>query len=211
MVAIRDGRTSTETVRRVGAGDDEHSHEEFVIVDPAGRLQIPSEYLRQLGIEGRAVVDVEDGKVTVKSVEDSCSARLRFLGASQSVRTKIELMATITEQPTQSYGKVGDELIRIENASRYYYIGQPNEVHAVDRVTWTIPRGRFIALRGRSGSGKTTLLNLIGGLDQPTEGRLYFEGRDMTAMGDRAAYGATPSRDGFHLPDLLPPAGALGF
>ena len=94
-------------------------------------------------------------------------------------------MATITEQPTQSYGKVGDELIRIENASRYYYIGQPNEVHAVDRVAWTIPRGRFIALRGRSGSGKTTLLNLIGGLDQPTEGRLYFEGRDMTAMGDR--------------------------
>ena len=70
VVAIRDGRTSTETVRRVDAGEDEHSHEEFVIVDPAGRLQIPSEYLRQLGIEGRAVVDVEDGKVTVKSVED---------------------------------------------------------------------------------------------------------------------------------------------
>ncbi len=94
-------------------------------------------------------------------------------------------MATTTEPSAPSYGKVGDELVRIENASRYYYVGEPNEVHAVDRVTWTVPRGRFLALRGRSGSGKTTLLNLIGGLDQPTEGRLFFEGRDMTGMGDR--------------------------
>ena len=70
VVAIRDGRTSTETVRRVGAEDDSQTHQEFVIVDPAGRLQIPREYLQQLGIEGRAVVDVEDGRVTVKSVED---------------------------------------------------------------------------------------------------------------------------------------------
>lgn len=94
-------------------------------------------------------------------------------------------MTTTTEQPTQTYGKLGDELIRIENASRYYYTGEPNEVRAVDQVTWTVPRGRFLVLRGRSGSGKTTLLNLIGGLDQPTEGRLFFEGRDMTGMGDR--------------------------
>ena len=71
VVAIRDGRTSTETVRRVGAEDEEQTHEEFVIVDPAGRLQIPREYLQQLGIEGRAVVDVEDGKVTVKAADDS--------------------------------------------------------------------------------------------------------------------------------------------
>ena len=93
-------------------------------------------------------------------------------------------MATVTEPEKQTYGKVGDELIRIENASRYYYIGQPNEVHAVDQVTWTVQRGRFVAFRGRSGSGKTTLLNLIGGLDQPTEGRLFFEGREMTGMAD---------------------------
>ncbi len=94
-------------------------------------------------------------------------------------------MATTTEQGAKTYGNIGDDLIAIETASRYYYIGQPNEVRAVDRVTWKIPRGRFLALRGRSGSGKTTLLNLIGGLDQVTEGRLTFEGRDMTAMGDR--------------------------
>ena len=94
-------------------------------------------------------------------------------------------MATTAEQGAKTYGNVGDDLITIEAASRYYYIGQPNEVRAVDRVTWTIPRGRFMAMRGRSGSGKTTLLNLVGGLDQATEGRLFFEGRDMTAMGDR--------------------------
>jgi putative ABC transport system ATP-binding protein len=94
-------------------------------------------------------------------------------------------MATTAEQGAKTYGNVGDDLITIEAASRYYYIGQENEVRAVDGVTWKIPRGRFLALRGRSGSGKTTLLNLVGGLDQATEGRLFFEGRDMTAMGDR--------------------------
>ena len=67
VVAIRDGRTSTETVRRVGAQDtDQTTHDEFVIVDDTGRLQIPQEYLEQLGISGRAIVEVEDGRVVIK-------------------------------------------------------------------------------------------------------------------------------------------------
>ena len=94
-------------------------------------------------------------------------------------------MPTSGEQPTLAKDNLSDALVRIENASRYYYIGDPNEVRAVDHVSWIIPRGQFLALRGRSGSGKTTLLNLIGGLDQPTEGRLFFQGRDITVMGDK--------------------------
>ena len=67
VVAIRDGRTSTETVRRVGAEDaDQTTHDEFVIVDDTGRLQIPQEYLEQLGISERAIVEVEDGRVVIK-------------------------------------------------------------------------------------------------------------------------------------------------
>ena len=65
VVAIRDGQTSSEIVRRVGLpGADEPAHEEYVIVDETGRLQIPREYLEELGISGRATVDVaEDGLV----------------------------------------------------------------------------------------------------------------------------------------------------
>ncbi len=72
VVAIRDGRTSTETVRRVGAAvGDRATHDEFVIVDDTGRLQIPAEYLEQLGISGRAIVDVEDGRVVIKASNGS--------------------------------------------------------------------------------------------------------------------------------------------
>ena len=67
VVAIRDGRTSTETVRRVGTEEaDQTTHDEFVIVDDTGRLQIPEEYLEQLGISERAIVEVEDGRVVIK-------------------------------------------------------------------------------------------------------------------------------------------------
>ncbi len=67
VVAIRDGRTSTETVRRVGAfSADAAAHEEFVIVDEVGRLQIPAGYIEELGIEGRVTVEVEDGGLVVR-------------------------------------------------------------------------------------------------------------------------------------------------
>ena len=68
VVAIRDGRTSTETVRRLGSGDtDQTTHDEFVIVDDTGRLQIPHEYLEQVGISERAIVEVEEGHVVIKA------------------------------------------------------------------------------------------------------------------------------------------------
>ncbi|MDH7480406.1 MAG: ABC transporter ATP-binding protein [Armatimonadota bacterium] len=51
------------------------------------------------------------------------------------------------------------------------------------KPTWLkIERGEFIVILGPSGSGKTTVLNLIGGIDRPTEGRVLFEGRDLTKM-----------------------------
>jgi len=69
VLAIRDGQTSSEIVRRVGLpGADESSHEEFVIVDETGRLQIPRAYLEELGFSGRAKVDVDDGCLLVRPV-----------------------------------------------------------------------------------------------------------------------------------------------
>ena len=55
-------------------------------------------------------------------------------------------------------------------------------VTAVDQVTIDIHPGSFLAVVGRSGSGKTTLLNLLSGLDRPTGGEVFFQGRDLTTL-----------------------------
>ncbi len=78
VVAIRDGRTSTETVRRISGDQTEGvSHEEYVIVDDVGRLQIPQEHLEEAGISGRAVVEYEQGRVVIKPAGDQGDARGR--------------------------------------------------------------------------------------------------------------------------------------
>jgi putative ABC transport system ATP-binding protein len=58
-------------------------------------------------------------------------------------------------------------------------------VRALRGVSFTIDRGQLVALRGRSGSGKTTLLNIIGGLDDPTAGRVWVDGREVNQMPER--------------------------
>jgi putative ABC transport system ATP-binding protein len=58
-------------------------------------------------------------------------------------------------------------------------------VHALRGVSFTIDRGQLVALRGRSGSGKTTLLNIIGGLDDPTAGHVWVDGREVNRMSER--------------------------
>src|SRR5271156_5006509 len=58
-------------------------------------------------------------------------------------------------------------------------------VHALRGVSFTVDRGQLVALRGRSGSGKTTLLNIIGGLDDPTAGRVWVDGREVNRMSER--------------------------
>jgi putative ABC transport system ATP-binding protein len=58
-------------------------------------------------------------------------------------------------------------------------------VHALRGVSFTVSRGQLVALRGRSGSGKTTLLNIIGGLDDPTAGRVWVDGREVNRMSER--------------------------
>jgi putative ABC transport system ATP-binding protein len=76
-------------------------------------------------------------------------------------------------------------LVQVENVTRTYDTsGGP--VHALKGVNLTVSPGALIALKGRSGSGKTTLLNLIGGLDQPTSGEVYFNGQSLNQLDDAA-------------------------
>jgi len=79
-------------------------------------------------------------------------------------------------------------MVAAEDISRTFGSGH-TAVHALRGVSFTVPRGRLTALRGRSGSGKTTLLNIIGGLDSPTAGQVWVDGREVGRMseGERLA------------------------
>jgi putative ABC transport system ATP-binding protein len=75
-------------------------------------------------------------------------------------------------------------MVAADGVSRTFGRGQL-AVHALRAVSFTVDRGQLVALRGRSGSGKTTLLNIIGGLDDPTAGRVWVDGREVNRMSER--------------------------
>ena len=71
------------------------------------------------------------------------------------------------------------EIIQVKNLEKTYQDnGVP--VHAIRGIDLDISKGEFLVIAGPSGSGKTTLLNMIGALDKPTKGTIYFEGEDIT-------------------------------
>jgi putative ABC transport system ATP-binding protein len=75
-------------------------------------------------------------------------------------------------------------IIRITDLTKIFK-DTAQEVRAVDGVTLNISAGEFTAIVGPSGSGKTTLLNLIGGLDAPTSGNLYVDGKDISQLKEK--------------------------
>ncbi len=74
-------------------------------------------------------------------------------------------------------------VIEVKNLHKIYCAGEV-EVHAIRGIDLKIEQGEFTAIVGPSGSGKTTLLNLIGGLDEPTEGIIIIDGTDITKLKD---------------------------
>jgi putative ABC transport system ATP-binding protein len=73
------------------------------------------------------------------------------------------------------------EFLKIENLCKVYGKGE-NQVTALDHVSLTIEKGEFTAIIGSSGSGKSTLLHIIGGVDVPTSGKVYLNGKDVYAQ-----------------------------
>ena len=71
------------------------------------------------------------------------------------------------------------EIVRTENLSRTYGSGE-NLVKAIDDVNLKIEKGEFIAIVGPSGSGKSTLLHLLGGVDNPSSGKIFIDGNDIS-------------------------------
>lgn len=75
------------------------------------------------------------------------------------------------------------EILKVENLTKVYGKGE-SEVIALDHVTFSVERGEFVAIVGASGSGKSTLLHLIGGVDRPTEGKVYIDGKNIYSLND---------------------------
>ena len=71
--------------------------------------------------------------------------------------------------------------IQADQVSRHYTMGA-TQVRAVDEVTLSANAGEFLAILGASGSGKSTLLNLIAGLDRPTSGAIFAQGKNLATM-----------------------------
>lgn len=75
------------------------------------------------------------------------------------------------------------EILRVENLSKVYGKGE-TEVKALDKVSFSIEKGQFVAIIGPSGSGKSTLLHILGGVDKPTSGKVFVDGCDVYAQND---------------------------
>jgi putative ABC transport system ATP-binding protein len=79
---------------------------------------------------------------------------------------------------------MSERIFETKRLSKVFIVGG-EEIKAVNNVDLTLSQGEFLGIMGPSGSGKTTLLNLIGCLDRPTSGKLFFEGKDTSLLKDK--------------------------
>jgi ABC-type lipoprotein export system ATPase subunit len=176
VVAVRDGRTSTE-IRRHRDGESGSVHEEeWVILDPVGRLQLPRAYVNTLEMRKRVKLHLESDHISVwpqKADKRQPDDDLSTEQARQRLPVA-QLWAAADEQP------VGVP-VAAKNLTRTFELAG-EEVHALQDVSLKIPAGSLAVLKGPSGSGKTTLLTLVAGLDEPTAGDVHFGERSLVEM-----------------------------
>ncbi len=79
---------------------------------------------------------------------------------------------------------MSDTVLKVKNLSKNYQMGEIT-VKALEDVSFEVESGEFIVILGPSGSGKSTLLNIVGGMDNPSDGEVYFNNELVTEMKDR--------------------------
>ena len=75
------------------------------------------------------------------------------------------------------------DILEIKNLCKTYGTGE-NQVKSLDNVSFSVPKGQFLAIIGASGSGKSTLIHILGGVDKPTSGKVYLNGQDVYAQNE---------------------------
>jgi peptide/nickel transport system ATP-binding protein len=173
VVAIRDGRTSTEIRRRRDHASGDIQEEEWVLVDQTGRLQLPKHYIEKLNMHERVKLRLEDDHVSVWP-----AAKVR-----EFIRLQAPELSRFMDGSAPQGNKKSphDPMVVTRELSRTFNLGA-EKIHAITNINLRIPAGKMTLIRGRSGSGKTTLLNLIAGLDDPTAGELIVAGKRLADM-----------------------------
>lgn len=203
VIAIRDGRISTEIRRDRSLEDGSVKEEEWVVMDRAGRLQMPQAYIESLAMQERVKLRLEADHVSVwpgvtlavaeQVIDDEVESGLS--GGSYWRPPRIgDRGAGLGEKggqprfdrnlPAQPVAPPTAPAVVVEGLSRYFQMGDET-VHAVDQLSLEIPAGVMAVVKGPSGSGKTTLLNLIAGLDEPTSGSVSVGGRPLAQISNK--------------------------
>jgi putative ABC transport system ATP-binding protein len=138
--------------------------------------------------------------------EEIKKEKLNIISQSRIEKKKMKREAKEDKVPGKDY----EHLIVVENLHKTYLLGT-TAVAALRGVDLTIDTGDFVDIMGPSGSGKTTLLNLIGGLDTPTRGKIFLEGRNISMLNDNDLAEIRRERIGFvfQFYNLLPQMTAL--
>ena len=191
VVAIRDGRTSTEIRRRRDDDNGVVHEEEWVILDSVGRLQMPHTYIDTLEMKERVKLRLEPDHVSVWPQSDQ---------GRKTDNGQQTISAQTLYQSARVEGSLDDQPFGVpvvtKNLSRTFEIGV-EKVHALQDVSLEIPAGSLVVVKGPSGSGKTTLLNLIAGLDEPTEGKVSVGEDALDELSAQAKIDMRRARVGF--------------
>jgi putative ABC transport system ATP-binding protein len=153
----------------------------MVILDRAGRLQLPQAYVETLDMRERVKLRLEDTHVSIwPSVEKTAES-------NQPPPTNGNVWRPPrprdTEEPILP-AKSRPPAVVLHDLQRIFEVGA-EQVHAVDGVSLEIPAGLMVVVKGPSGSGKTTIMNLIAGLDEPTRGSVAVNGRELAGMSNK--------------------------
>ncbi|MAT99173.1 MAG: ABC transporter [Anaerolineaceae bacterium] len=199
VVAIRDGRTSSEIRREVDLASGELQEEEWVILDRAGRLQLPQPYIENLEMKNRVKVRLEEAHLSVWPEVNKALAAAQDGGQNGDVWRPPRLGESdqdeevIVRHHPLARRKTA---VSVQHLTRIYKVGA-EDVIAVQNVSLNIPSGIMATVKGPSGSGKTTLLNHIAGLDEPTEGEIFIAGRPLAKMSERERINLRRNEIGF--------------
>lgn len=142
-------------------------------------------------IEENVMNTTDDTVTTAISIDDIISEALGENAGTEDVESQndeAENGEAENEEPSENNGESDSEksdyIIECDSLVKIYKTDEV-EVMALQGLELTIKHGELMAVIGKSGSGKSTLLNMIGGLERPTAGKMYADGRDLFAMSDK--------------------------